>query len=70
MRLSAYVDSLDLQMDESYRGNCPICNGKNTFTALKTGNKILYNCYKVNCDVRGTDLTTFTVNDAIKIRCF
>lgn len=66
MRLSNYVDSLDLQMDESYRGDCPFCDGKNTFTALKTGNKILYNCYKATCDVRGNDLYTFTVKDAIK----
>jgi hypothetical protein len=68
MKLSNYVDSLDLQMHESYRGDCPFCNGKNTFTAVKTNNKILYNCYKVSCEIRGNDSFTFTVNDAIKSR--
>tara|TARA_R100001129_G_scaffold166245_1_gene133291 strand:+ start:2449 stop:3210 length:762 start_codon:yes stop_codon:yes gene_type:complete len=65
--ISKYIDSLGLQIDESYRGDCPQCGGKNTFTVTKTTDGILYNCYKLNCFLRGTSSYTFTVNDA-KIR--
>jgi hypothetical protein len=43
-----------------YRGDCPFCKGKNTFTASKELGTLKYNCYKLMCDVGGrfdTDMT-------------
>lgn len=63
LTINKFIESLDLQIDESYRGNCPECYGKNTFTVTKTATKILYNCYKLNCSLRGNSSYNFTVMD-------
>lgn len=65
MNIHYYIKSLDLKMEERYRGDCPICNGKNTFTAIKTNENILYNCYKAGCSLRGNSRYQYTVNDAL-----
>ena len=43
-----------------YRGNCPVCGGKNTFTAEVKMGLLKFNCFKLSCDVGGrydTDMT-------------
>ena len=65
MNMHNHIQSLDLQIEERYRGDCPICNGKNTFTAIKTTDNILYNCYKAGCSLQGRSAYQFTVRDAI-----
>ena len=43
-----------------YRGDCPFCNSKNTFTAETKMGILKYNCFKLSCDVGGrfdTDMT-------------
>lgn len=43
-----------------YRGNCPFCGGRGTFTATQEYGTLKYNCYKLGCDVGGvfdTDMT-------------
>ena len=52
-RVNDFVDSLDLQVGQSYRGDCPLCNGKNTFTVSNDVGSILYNCYKNSCHISG-----------------
>lgn len=50
----------DMTTHGSWRGDCPFCGGKNTFSAnIETGT-LKYNCYKLGCDVGGvfdTDMT-------------
>ena len=58
-----YLETLDLRLEDRYRGDCPVCAGKNTFTATRTYNNILYNCYKAGCRIGGTQSTTITVED-------
>ena len=52
-RLSDYIESLSLRQDETHRGNCPECGGRNTFTATRSLGNILYNCYKNSCRIAG-----------------
>ena len=65
MHIHRYIQSLDLVLEERYRGDCPVCNGKNTFTVIKTPDNILYNCYKAGCSLRGNSTYQFTVGDAL-----
>ena len=53
MDVIKYINGLDLQLDEGHRGNCPICNGLNTFTVTKKVGTLLYNCYKADCKLGG-----------------
>ena len=53
MDVIRYINSLDLQLDERHRGNCPRCNGRNTFTVTKKVGTLLYNCYKADCKLGG-----------------
>ena len=61
MNIKGYLDSLDLSDGESRRSICPSCNSKNTFTVTKELGTIKYNCYKLNCDVRGNYHVDLTV---------
>lgn len=51
--VSDYIDSLSLRQDETHRGNCPECGGRNTFTVTRSLGNILYNCYKNSCRLSG-----------------
>ena len=53
MNIKEYVQHLDLSEGEQYRGNCPVCGGRNTFTATQDTGTLMYNCYKNSCDVGG-----------------
>jgi len=64
-QINQHINNLNLQLDERYRGDCPVCNGKNTFTVTRTFTGILYNCYKAGCTLGGTSPTTVTVNDIL-----
>jgi hypothetical protein len=47
----------------SYRGDCPFCGGKNTFTASCELGQLKYNCYKLGCDVGGVFDTDMTASE-------
>jgi len=64
-RLHQYIESLDLADDATYRGNCPVCAGRNTFTATKRDGDLMYNCYKNSCNIAGKVHTGMSV-DTIK----
>lgn len=48
-----YVDGMAIIEGSAVRTDCPVCKGKNTFTAMREGGKVLYNCYKAGCSVKG-----------------
>lgn len=47
-----YADSVTPE-DSTYRGNCPFCGGRGTWTSTNDGGTLKYNCYKLGCDVGG-----------------
>lgn len=52
-----------------YRGDCPWCKGKNTFTASQDYGTLKYNCYKLGCDVGGmfdTDMTAAEIRNHMR----
>lgn len=51
----------------NYRGHCPFCGGKNTFTANKELSTLQYNCYKLGCDVGGRFDSDMTASDVMKV---
>jgi hypothetical protein len=60
MKIRKYVGDLCLITGENHRGNCPVCGGRNTFTATNDNGVVKYNCYKNTCTIGGfihTDLT-------------
>ena len=48
-----FVNNLGLKDGERYRGDCPECRGRNTFTATNELGDIKYNCFKLGCTVGG-----------------
>ena len=69
MRMRDFIDDLGLKEGERYRGDCPQCSGKNTFTATNTLGDIQYNCFKLGCTIRGiyvTDMTAAEIYQRMK----
>jgi len=64
--INLHIAELDLSIEDRHRGNCPICNGRNTFTVSRTLEGVLYNCYKAGCSLSGVKSTFVTVQDAMK----
>ena len=63
-KISDFIDTLDLQVDATYRCDCPICHGKNTFTVTNDRGNVLYNCYKNSCRIAGAhhkNMDAFTI---------
>lgn len=61
-----FAEGVTLNMPR-YRGNCPFCGGKNTFSATLEAGTLKYYCYKLGCDVRGTFDTDMTASEVKKI---
>ena len=60
-----FVTDLGLKESDRYRGDCPECRGKNTFTATNILGDIKYNCFKLGCTVggiHGTDMTAAEIH--------
>ena len=67
-KLSDFIDTLDLSVDQTYRGDCPICHGKNTFTVTRDYGNVLYNCYKNSCRIAGAhqkNMDAFTIKSLL-----
>lgn len=65
MYLKQYINEMHLECDEVRRTDCPVCGGKNTFTATNSAGDVLYNCYKAGCSVRGAHRTRLTVDQVV-----
>ena len=61
-----FVNDLGLtEGGRPYRGDCPECRGRNTFTVTKELGDIKYNCFKLGCTVGGiygTDMTAAEIH--------
>ena len=66
-KISDFIDTLDVSVDGTYRGNCPQCGGRNTFTVTNDSGNYLYNCYKHSCRTYGAIHRNMSVFD-IKTR--
>ena len=63
--IKQFVIDLGLKESDRYRGDCPECRGKNTFTATNELGDIKYNCFKLGCTVggiHGTDMTAAEIH--------
>ena len=63
--IKQFVIDLGLKESDRYRGDCPECRGKNTFTATNILGDIKYNCFKLGCTVggiHGTDMTAAEIH--------
>lgn len=59
----------DVTANGDWRGDCPFCGGKKTFTATLDMGTVVWNCYKLGCDVSGTysdDLTASQVRQLLR----
>ena len=57
------ITDLDLSNGQTKRMDCPNCGGKNTFTVTNNLGSLVWNCYKVSCNVRGGNRVHLTVDD-------
>jgi len=53
MEIDEFVETLNLKNQEVYRGDCPVCDNKNTFSVKNMGDAILYNCFHADCGIKG-----------------
>lgn len=53
MNVKDLVEDSDLREGESKRVSCPMCGGYNTFTMTRKQGRVLYNCYKNSCNMKG-----------------
>ena len=66
MRMRDFINDLSLSDGDRYRGDCPECRGKNTFTATNILGDIQYNCFKLGCTIRGVYVTDMTAAEIYK----
>ena len=67
-KISDFIDALDLDVDATYRCDCPICHGSNTFTVTNDNGNVLYNCYKNTCRIAGAhhkNIDPFTIKSLL-----
>ena len=53
----------DLPNGETKRLDCPECGGYKTFTATNNMGRLLWNCYKASCSVRGSTRVHLSVDE-------
>ena len=71
MNILSFIYNLDISNGETRRMVCPNC-GKNkkekTFTITNNMGSILWNCYKVSCDISGSMKSNLTVSDIKRLQ--
>ena len=65
--LAGYVESLDVPPLSRYRSDCPVCNGKNTFSVSDDGMQRLWYCFHADCNVAGKTGVTLTKQHAKRV---
>lgn len=71
MDIIGFIYDLDIANGETKRMVCPSC-GRNkyekTFTVTNNMGSILWNCYKVSCDISGSIRNSLTVSDIKRLQ--
>jgi hypothetical protein len=62
-----YVLNLDLHIGQTFRGKCPICFRKNTFTVSNDNGQLVWNCYANSCTVKGKYSVGLRIEDIRKL---
>jgi len=62
-----YVLNLDLHIGQTFRGKCPICFRKNTFTVSNDNGQLVWNCYANSCTVKGKHSVGLRIEDIRKL---
>ena len=57
------ISDMDIPNGHTKRMDCPNCGGKKTFTVTNNLGSLIWNCYKVSCNVRGGNRVHLTVED-------
>ena len=63
MDIYTFICNMDIALDETKRMDCPICNGRNTFTITNNMGRRLWNCYKASCTVSGNAKVNLSVDE-------
>jgi hypothetical protein len=63
VKIKDFLTSLDLP----YRGDCPSCGHKNTFSAQEENGQIIYNCFHASCKLKGKTKGFFSIDKIKKI---
>ena len=58
-----YIYSLNIDIGNTRRVDCPICKGYKTFTVTNNMGSLLWNCYKASCKVSGKKRVHLSVED-------
>jgi len=64
--IKQFVENLSLSDGDKYRGNCPLCNRYNTFTASNNEGRLLWNCYANSCKISGATHINMTTEEIKK----
>lgn len=68
MREADFVRGLSIAPDETIKLNCPYCGGRSKLYVTRRDGRLLWNCFKATCTVRGslrTDRTSVELSNAI-----
>ena len=58
--LPGHVESLDIPACTTARYDCPVCEGKNTFSVTDDGHQRKWYCFHADCNVKGYTGVTLT----------
>ena len=59
------LNDINVGIGETVRTNCPVCKGYNTFTVTNDMGKLMWNCYKASCSVKGNQRTRVTLEQFV-----
>ena len=66
MNINTFINDIDMHLNETKRMDCPVCNGKNTFTVSFINGVRVWNCYKASCNTKGNVSVRLNVDDIKK----
>lgn len=68
INIKDFIESLELPDGGFHRSDCPVCSGHNSFTVTNEDSFLMYNCYKLSCDLGGAVPINLTAEEiALKL---
>tara|TARA_R110000744_G_scaffold126092_2_gene232360 strand:- start:2957 stop:3733 length:777 start_codon:yes stop_codon:yes gene_type:complete len=63
INIHEYVEQLNVENGETKRLNCPLCFSYKTFSVTNNMGSLLWNCYKVSCNIKGNARVHLSVEE-------
>lgn len=68
MKIKEFLQKLQIPRNSRWRGDCPVCGGNNTLSVGNEQGKLMYYCFKAQCNTKGNSSIEMSMDEIRSIK--